>query len=135
MLKQFSPLHEVNRFFEDVIEHFPKRFGFDLALDLYQDSNNLIAEMSVPGIDINNTDISVVDDVLRISGTREEKLENAEKNYYSREIHRGSFERSIKLPSSVSAENTTASYKDGVLKVVMPFKDKAQSKKITISQE
>lgn len=132
-ISKWSPLHEMNRFFDDVFDHLPMRFGFDLAVDLYQDGNELVAEMSVPGIDIKNTEVDVVDDVLKIRGHREEKTEKKDKNYFSREIHRGSFERSIRLPSTVIASETKASYKDGVLKVVMPIKKTSEKKKIEIT--
>lgn len=134
-VSKWSPLHEMNRFFDDVFEHFPARFGFDLAIDLYQEGNTIVAEMSVPGIDAKSTEVNVVDDVLRISGHREEKQEKKDKNYYSKEIHRGSFERSIRLPASVIADETKASYKDGVLKVVMPLKTAAEKKKIEVNYE
>jgi HSP20 family protein len=134
-ISKWNPLQEVNRFFDDVFDHLPTRFGFDLAVDLYQDGNDLIAEMSVPGIDIKNTEVNVVGDILRVSGHREERKEQKEKNYYSREIHRGSFERSLRLPSAVISEETKATYKNGVLKITMPLKKTAEHKKIEIKNE
>jgi|SRR5579871_2472394 len=131
-ITKWSPLHEMNRFFEDVFEQLPVRFGHDLALDLYQDGTDLVAEMSAPGIDINNTEVKVVDDVLRISGHREAKKETKEKNFYSKEIARGSFERAVRLPAAVVADQTKASYKDGVLRVVMPLKKASEQKKVEI---
>lgn len=133
-ITRWTPFNEVNRFFDDVFERLPARFNFDLAVDLYQEENNLIAEMSVPGIDVQNTDISVVDDILRIRGHREEKAEKQEKNYFSREIHRGSFERALRLPVPVIANETRATYKDGVLKVVMPLRKGGEHKKIAIEK-
>lgn len=135
IMTKLSPLHEINRFFEDVAEFLPRRYGFDLAVDLYQEKNNLIAEMSIPGIDIENTEVSVLGDQLLVRGTRERKTETDEKNYYAREITRGSFERSVTLPQPVVAEETQATYKDGVLKVSMPLKGGPISKKIEIRQE
>lgn len=134
-ISKWNPLHEMNRFFDDVLENFPAKYGFDLAVDLYQEGDNLVAEMSAPGIDVKNTEIKVVDDVLRISGHREEKKQKKENNFYSREIHHGSFSRTIRLPSPVVSEETTANYKDGVLKVVMPMKKTKDEKKIEIQSE
>jgi len=135
-ISKWNPLHEMNRFFDDVIENLPAKYGFDLAVDLYEDGDNLVAEMSAPGIDIKNTEVNVVDNVLRISGQREEKRERKEKNYFSREIHHGSFSRTIRLPSPVVSEQTKASYKDGVLKIVMPMKKASEQKnKIEIQSE
>ena len=134
---KWSPFNDVNRFFDDVIEHWPKKFGFDLAIDFYQEGDELVAEMSAPGIDINTTEVNVVDDVLRICGHREDRKEKKDKDFYSKEIHRGSFERSVRLPLAVEADQTKASYKDGVLKVVMPLKKARveQKKKIEIKRD
>ena len=134
-ISKWSPFHEMNRFFDDVFDHLPARLGFDLAVDLYQEDNDLVAEMSVPGIDIDKTEVDVIDDVLRVRGNREEKKESKEKNFYSREIHRGSFERAIRLPAAVVANETKASYKDGVLRVTMPLKKASEQKKIQIKCE
>lgn len=121
-VSRWTPFHDVNRFFDDVLNMVPRNFGLDLAIDLYQDDNNLIAEMSAPGIDINNTEVNVIDDILKIHGHREEKKEKQAKNFYSKEIHYGSFERNIRLPTSVIAEDTKANYHDGILKIIMPIK-------------
>jgi HSP20 family protein len=116
---KWEPFGEFDRFFDDF--HAPgfRNMG-DMAVDLYEDGDNIIAEMSIPGIDGESVDVTVEGNYLRIAGTREEEKEINEKHYYSKEIRRGSFERAVRVPEPIKEGEVTAEYQDGVLKVTMP---------------
>lgn len=117
---QWKPFGEFDRVFDDRFSMgFPK-MGLDLAIDLYEEKGNVVAKMNLPGVRADELEVSVEDDTLTVTGTREEEKETDKKDYYSKEIRRGSFTRSISLPSQVDAEKTAAEYKDGVLMVSMP---------------
>jgi HSP20 family protein len=119
----------MERFFEDrpYISMFPK-LGWDLAVDVYEEGKNVIAKMSLPGVKSEELDISIDKDTLTISGERSEEVETDKKDYYSKEIRRGSFSRTVTLPKIVDAEEAKAAYADGVLSVTMPIV-KGQGKK------
>lgn len=122
-LVKWEPFDEFDRAFRDFGLLAPTRggqVGFDLAVDVYDDGPNLVAEMNLPGLDGENIDVEVEHNHLRISGKREEVQEKKEKNHYAKEIRRGSFERVIPLPDRVAADKVEAEYEGGVLKVVMP---------------
>jgi HSP20 family protein len=126
---------DMDRFFEDFA--FPpmpsmSKMGFDLAVDVYDDKENIIAEMNLPGIDPAKVNVSVEDNHLRITGAREEEKEEKKKNYYSKEIRRGSFERTVRLPERVEKEKVKAAYENGVLKVTLPKSHTSESAKIEI---
>jgi HSP20 family protein len=76
--------------------------------------------MSMPGIDPEKVEVTIEGNYLRVVGRREEEKETKNKQFYSKEIHRGSFERAIRLPAAVNEDAVKAEYKDGVLKVTMP---------------
>lgn len=119
-LIQWKPGGEFDRFMGDsLLPSFPK-IGLDLAVDLYEEKGDVIVKMNLPGVDAKELDIEIDGDVLTISGSRQEEHETDEKDYYSKEIRRGSFMRSVSLPASVDAEKAHASYKDGVLSVTIP---------------
>ena len=124
-LMRWRPFGE--QFFERdfPVSTLPK-FGWDLAVDVYEKNGNVIAEMNLPGIDPDKIDISVEDDYLTVSGSREEKKETKEEDYYSKEIKRGSFERTVKLSHAVKKDKADASYKDGVLKITIPKDEKKE---------
>ncbi len=123
-LTKWEPFNELDNFFDDRLFQpfalFPKP-GLDFAVDVYEEKGNVIAKMNLPGINLEALDIALEDDMLTISGRREEEKEMDEKNYYSKEIRRGSFSRSVRLPKSVDAAKTEATYKNGELLITMPI--------------
>ena len=106
---------------------------WDLATDLYEKKDALVAEIHVPGIDKDKMEISVEGDRLKVTGSREEKREVKEGDYYKREVSFGEFERIITLPCAVDQEKIAATYKDGVLTVTLPKKETETLKKIKVS--
>src|SRR3990167_7113367 len=94
---KWEPFKEIDRFFDDRFLSFPSmpKLGWDLAVDVYEEKGNVIAKMSLPGIKPEEIDISLGDDMITISGRREEEKEVDKKDYYSKEIRRGSFSRSV----------------------------------------
>lgn len=115
----WEPFGNVDQYFSTFPFRSPRSFGWDLAVDVFEEGGKVIAKMNLPGIDPDKIDIFVEDNILQISGEREEEKEEKTKEYYSKEIRRGSFSRSIELPSVVDASKTEAIYKDGVLSISM----------------
>lgn len=128
----FDDLDRVFREFGTLAEPRSRQVGFDLAVDVYEDGQNLVAEMNLPGLKGEDIDVAVEHNHLRISGKREEVQEKKEKNHYAKEIRRGSFERVIALPSQVAADKVEAEYGDGVLKVIMPKVTETTDNKIKV---
>lgn len=131
---KWDPFGDFERFFGEDFSPMPMpKIGWDLATDVYEEDNNVVAEMNIPGIDSQKIDISIKDGYLRVSGSREEEKEKKRKDYYSKEIRRGSFERVVKLPAEVDESKTKAEHKDGVLRIVMPKISKEKpSRKIKV---
>jgi len=128
---KWDPFRGIDRVFE---EDFPltilkNTVPSDLSVDVYEENNNVVAEMHVAGMKPENIDVSVEDSLLRVSGKKEETKEEKEKNYYHKEIQRGSFERAIKLPMRVKESEAKATYEDGILKVVIPKEDAEKKRK------
>lgn len=124
---KWNPFTDIQDIFEET------KVGWDCAVDVYEEKNNVIVEMNIPGIHPDKFDIDVEDDLLHVSGTREKKEEVEDKNYYRKEIHCGSFSRNIHLPSAVQADKTIASYENGVLKITLPKKSAAPAKKVKVN--
>jgi HSP20 family protein len=133
---KWEPFGEFDRFFDNF--HTPAALGGvgDMAVDLYEDGNNIIADMSLPGIDAEKVEVTVEGRYLRVSGSREEEKETKEKQFYSKEIRRGSFERAVHIPEPVNENKVSAEYKDGVLRVTMPKlgNEKKEKVKVTIKK-
>ena len=117
---KWEPFSEVDNFFQELpIQTFGK-IGSDLAVDLYEEKENIIAKMNLPGVNPDKIKVSVEDNMLRVSGSHEEEKEEKKKHYYHKEIKKGSFERVVSLPQAVKKEGVSAEYKNGVLKIVLP---------------
>ena len=100
----------------------------DLATDVYEENSNIIVKMHIPGIDPDKVDIAVENEYLHVSGTREEREESEDQDYYRKEIRTGSFERVLTLPVAVDEANTRARYQDGVLTISLPKKETAEKR-------
>ncbi|MGM0441266.1 MAG: Hsp20/alpha crystallin family protein [Elusimicrobiota bacterium] len=98
------------------------------AVDIYEEDNNIVAEADMPGLDKEDIDISLDDDILTIQGSRKEEEKKEEEDCYFSERNYMSFARSIRLPSAVDESEAEASYEKGVLKVTLP-KKKIEAKK------
>jgi HSP20 family protein len=99
------------------------------ALDVSETKDKLIVKAELPGIDPKDVEISLRGNVLTVKG---EKKEEKEENYHLVERRYGSFVRSVRLPVDVEEDKIEASYKKGVLKVVLPKTEKAKKKEIKI---
>ena len=134
-LIKWEPFKEMDRFFDDRFLQpfgaFPK-LGLYLAVDVYEEKGNVVAKMSLPGIKSDELDVSIEDDMLTISGRREEEREVDKKDYYSKEIRRGSFSRTVSLPKSVDAGRAEAKYENGELVVTMPVVAGAKEKAVKV---
>jgi HSP20 family protein len=108
------------------------QFGFTPALDMYEDKDSIVVETQLAGIDPEKVSISIENDVLCIKGESERKSEVDEKNYYRKEIRRGSFFRSIPLPTKVDGDKASAVNEDGILKINIPKATESRPKNIKI---
>jgi HSP20 family protein len=102
------------------------------GLDLYQNSDNVIAVVELPGMRREDIQISLHDGTLTISGERKRENSNGEKAERT-ERYIGTFRRSITLPARVDANKVTATYRDGILTVTLQKAEEAKPKQIQVS--
>ncbi len=97
--------------------------------DAYQVSVDL------PGINKDDIKVDVENNVLTISGKRQQEKKEEGKEYHRVERHYGSFCRSFDLSTKVATEKISAAYKDGVLNVSVPKAAEAKKKVIKVGIE
>jgi HSP20 family protein len=105
------------------------------SLDVAETKNEIVVKAEVPGLDPKDIDISLSDGLLTIKGEKKQEREEKEENYHLVERSYGSFTRSIRLPNEVQSDKIKASYKNGVLKVVLPKSEEAKKKEVKIKVE
>jgi len=120
---------EMDKTFSDV--GLPSR-GFMPALNVYQNANEVIVESPMPGIDPEKVNITIENDVLTVEYHGEKKKEVEEKQYALYEWSSQDYHRSVALPASVKSDAAEASYKNGVLKIVVPKKEEVKAKKVEV---
>jgi HSP20 family protein len=134
--KDFANMNtRMKKFFEDFDSPFfgdwSKNFNFNSSVftprvDVTEDKENLYVHAEVPGVDKKDIKVSVVGDVLTLSGEKKIEQKDENKNYYRIERHSGSFSRSFTLPAEVQSDKISAEYKDGVLMVTLSKTEEAK---------
>jgi len=131
---RWRPFHAL----EDLInDKFMYTHGFDLAVDMYEEGNNVIAKMNIPGVKAEDIEIKIERHHLHIYGERKEEKEVKDKEYYHKEIRSGRFERAVSLPCHVNEHEVTADLHNGVLIVTMPKskKEEKEGRSIKVTQK
>jgi HSP20 family protein len=104
------------------------------AMDVYsEDDKRLIAEVQAPGFNPDDIQVSVNQGILEIKGEKHEQEEDKDKkrNYMMRESA-ASFYRRIVLPKHADGDHVEAHFDNGTLKVVVPFKELPEPKRVQI---
>lgn len=99
------------------------------ALNIKEHNKDFEFELAAPGFNKKDFNVTIEDDVLHISGKKEEEKEVKENEYARNEFNYKSFQRSMMLPTSVDLDqDVKASYKDGILKLKLLKKEEAITK-------
>jgi len=101
------------------------------AVDVHQDKNQFTVQVELPGLKKEEIEISLHGDTLTVAGERKQQG-NSEQGFRTERFF-GRFQRSLTLPAVVNAEKVNATYKDGILTVVLPKTEEAKPKQIEVS--
>lgn len=127
---------EVNRLFDDLMtrraEAGVEGAVWVPAVDVAETEDAVNVKVEAPGVDKDDIKISVTNNVLTIRGEKKMEKETSEESYHRIERVYGSFVRSLELPTVVQADKVTASFKDGVLTIVLPKSEEVKPKEIAI---
>jgi HSP20 family protein len=88
-------------------------------IEAFQRGDQFIVRADLPGMDQKDVSVELKDDALVIEGERSNEREQREEGYYSSERTYGRFCRVVPLPEGAIADSAKASFKNGVLEVVM----------------
>ena len=95
--------------------------------DVYETETNLIVKVEIAGMNEEDFEVVVEEQILIIHGQRSDQ--NERRAYHQMEIRSGKFEIAIGLPSGIDLEGASAEYNQGFLTVIFP---KLQAKKIEV---
>jgi HSP20 family protein len=113
--------------------NWPVAVGNMPTMDVYtEDDKQLVAEVQAPGYSKDDIEVSVHEGVLEIRGEKQEKEEDKKKKSYMVQESSSSFYRRMVLPRQADGDKVDANFDNGVLKVIVPFKELPKPKKVDI---
>lgn len=106
--------------------------SWSLALDVAEKGDTFTVKASLPGIDPQDLNVTLEDNVLTVQGEIKEDETIEEETYHIRERRFGSFSRSLRFPVPVNANQIEAAYENGVLTLTVPKAEEVKPKRIEI---
>ena len=138
---------EMNRLFDDMFDGWGLRpfremeerlAAYQPSIDVSETAKAIKVTAELPGMEEKDVNVTLDEDALTVSGEKKEETKEEDEESYARETTYGSFQRVIPLACKVDADNVSASFKRGVLKVNLPKvpgEEPAKGKKIEIATE
>lgn len=107
--------------------------GFDNstmpAVNIKEGKDDFVVEVAAPGMKKDDFKIELDNNVLVISSEKEDRKEEKEEGQFTRqEFSYQSFKRTFTLPNTIDEKDIKASYKEGILNIVLPKKEEAKEK-------
>jgi HSP20 family protein len=102
------------------------------AVDIAEKKDTFEITVEVPGMEKKNIEVKLSNDALLIKGEKKSEREENNKDYYLSERSYGIFDRYFPLPTGVDAEKISASFKNGILTVIIPKSVDAQKSEMKI---
>jgi HSP20 family protein len=102
------------------------------AVNIEENENEYSITAELPGVEKSDVKITFEDGALSISGEKRVENEDKKENFHRIERRYGVFSRSFAIPSAIVVEKIDASFKDGVLKVILPKAEEAKPKLIEV---
>lgn len=133
MFDQKEPIKPIEKK-EEKEEWLPESEG-QLTIDVYQTPNDVVIKSTIAGVNPEDLDISISNDMVTIKGKREKDEEIKGDDYYYQECYWGAFSRSVILPVDIEADKTEATMKNGILTIRLPKIEKIKTRKIKVKTE
>jgi HSP20 family protein len=145
MLTRWEPFREMRRLHDALDramdERLTRRLGWEeldegLALvDLYETDKDVVMKAALPGVDVEDIEISITGDLLNLRAEMDEEKEeegNGNVRYHVREQRYKRFSRSMRLPTLVDTDKAEAEFQNGVLRLTIPKAEEVKQKTIHV---
>jgi HSP20 family protein len=101
-------------------------------VDILERGNEIVLKVDLPEVSQSEIEIRVEENTLTVQGERRFIKDASEGNYIQIERPYGTFRRTFNIPRTIDQEGIKASYKDGVLTIVLHRKHEIQPKQIVV---
>jgi len=115
------------------VDHLPSlsSWGF-MAADVVNGKDQVVVRLEAPGLSRKDFTVELKDNVLCVAGEKRFERESKDDGQHVFECAYGQFRREIPLPATVDADRAKASYRDGVLRIILPKSDGAQPSRFAV---
>jgi len=129
----------MTRLFDETLSRMWKEGGmprgaWSPSVDILEREHELILKVDLPEMNQSEIDIKVEENFLIIQGERKFVKEMPGETYIQLERPYGPFHRTFTLSRRIDQEKIKASYKDGVLHIILPKKETVQPQKISLER-
>ena len=114
---------------------FSEDFEGQLSVDVFQTPEHIVVKSTIAGVEPEDLDIFLNDDLLTIRGKRSQTSEEKSANYFYKECYWGGFSRSIILPVEVNPDKIEASLRNGILTVSLPKIERTKTVNIKVNKQ
>jgi HSP20 family protein len=101
-------------------------------VELYDREKEIVLRAELPGVEKKDIELSITEENITFKVEKKRQEEVKEDDFYASEITYGALTRTVPLPVEVESAKARASYKNGILEVVIPKKVEAQPKEIKL---
>lgn len=136
-LVRFSPFREVQNMNRDLDRYWeggwhPASIAEVSTMDMYEEDGTIVAKVNLPNFKKDEVKVRASEHILEISALhREETKEGAKRRYYLRESSKQYYRR-VPLPQAIKANQASARFQDGVLSVIMPMIEPANTQSVFV---
>ena len=146
--RPLSPFEEMERRFEDFFSqgwlrpsrwdmpswmekmpHFEDKMP---KVDIIDRDSEVQVRAEIPGVDKKDLEVTTTENSVTIKGSTRHEEKEEEEDYYRCEISQGSFSRTVMLPCEVNNDKAKATFKDGMLELVMPKIEQSKRRTVTV---
>lgn len=146
--RSLSPFEEMDRMFDQFMTRgwfrpfqmdwpsLPKTSlpfeGKTPNVDVIERDDEIVVKAELPGVDKKDIDLSVTNNTVTIKGKTSHEKKEEKGDYYRCEITRGSYSRTLSLPTDVDENKAKAVFRDGILELTLPKLQKSKRRTIAV---
>ncbi|MEG0794689.1 MAG: Hsp20 family protein [Bacilli bacterium] len=118
-------------YLDDMFDNFLTKDESNMKCDIYEKNGLYHIEMDIPGFDKNDINIECKNGYLKINASKKTEKKEEDKNYIRKERICGSYSREFYV-GKIDEEKIDASFKDGILNIIVPKEEEQNNKRIEI---
>ena len=131
LIRTADPFRDLDRFAQQMLGTTSRPAA--MAMDAWREGDHFVIEFDLPGVAAETIDLDVERNVLTVHAERLPR--NGDWEMLASERPRGLFRRQLVLGDNLDLDQISATYTDGILRLVVPVAERAKPRKIEVTTE